>query len=70
MILLVCVFRYDAWCLTLREECSLRVFESRLLRKLFGPKKDEITGDWRRLQNEGFCYLFSPNIIQVIKSRR
>jgi len=64
--LLVVVFRYDTWCLTLREECRLRVCENRLLRKIFGPKKDEITGDWRRLQNEGFYYLFSPNIIQVI----
>jgi hypothetical protein len=61
---------YDTWCLTLGEEHRLRVFENRLLRKIFGPKKDEITRDWRRLQNEGFCYLFSPNIIQVIKSKR
>ena len=46
------------------------MFENKLLRKMFGPKKDEIIGDWKRLQNEGFCYLFSQNIIQVIKSRR
>ena len=64
------MFRCDTWFLTLKEECRLRVFENRLLRKIFGPKKDKITGDWRRLQNEGFCYFFSPNIIQVIKSRR
>jgi len=52
----------------MKEEGRLRVYESRLLRKIFGPKKD--WGDWRRLQNEGFYYLFSPYIIQVIKSRR
>ena len=56
----------ETWSLTLREEPRLSVFENRVLRRIFGPKKDEITGDWRRLQNEGFCYLFSPNIIQVI----
>ena len=69
-VILLVVFRCGNWCLTLREEGRLRVFENRLLRKIFGPKKDEITEDWRRLQNEGFYYLFSPYIIQVIKSRR
>jgi len=69
-IILPVVFRCDTWCLTLKEEGRVRVFESRLLREIFGPKKDEVTGDWRRLQNEGFYYLFSPYIIQVIKSRR
>jgi hypothetical protein len=47
----------------MREECRLRVFENRMVRKILGLKKDEITGDWRRLHNEEFYYLFSPNII-------
>ena len=49
----------------------LRVLENRVLRKIFGPKRDEVTGEWRRLHNEEFNNLyFSPNIIRVIKSRR
>jgi hypothetical protein len=55
----------------LREECRLRVFDNRVLRRIFGPKRDEVTGEWRRLQNEELHALYSsPNIIQVIKSRR
>src|SRR5215470_4129506 len=57
--------------LTLREEQRLRVFENRVLRRIFGPKRDEVTGEWRRLHNEEFNDLYSsPNIIRVIKSRR
>jgi hypothetical protein len=52
----------------LREEYRLRVFENRVLRKIFGPKRDEVTGDWKRLHNEGILDVqSSPNIIQVIK---
>jgi hypothetical protein len=48
----------------------LRVLENRVLRKIFGPKRDEVTGEWRRLHNEEFNNLYSsPNIICVIKSR-
>jgi len=56
----------ETWSLTLREEHRLRVFENRLLRKIFGPRRDEVTGEWRKLN-----ILHSPpNIIRVIKSRR
>jgi hypothetical protein len=55
----------------LREERKLRVFESRVLRKLFGPKRDEVTGYWRKLHNEGLNDLYSsPNIVRVSKSIR
>jgi hypothetical protein len=55
----------------LREECRLRVFENRVLRRIFGPKRDEVTGEWRRLHNKELHALYSsPNIIRVIKSRR
>jgi hypothetical protein len=54
----------------LREECRLRVFENKVLRRIFGPKRDEVTGEWRRLHNEElYALYFSPNI-RVIKSRR
>jgi hypothetical protein len=57
-------------CLT-TEVRRLRVFENRLLMRIFGPKKEEVTGDWRKLHNEGRNNLHSkPNIIRVIKSRR
>jgi hypothetical protein len=57
--------------LTLREECRLRIFENRVLRRIFGPKRDEVTGEWRRLHNkELYVVHFSSNIIRVIKSRR
>jgi len=59
------------WLLTLREECRLRVSENRVLRRIFGPKRDEVTGEWRKLHKEELNYLYSsPNIVWVIKSRR
>jgi len=61
----------ETWSLTLREECRLRVFENRVLRRLFGRKRDEVTGGWRKLHNEELNDLYcSPNIVRVIKSRR
>jgi hypothetical protein len=55
----------------LREERRLRVFENRVLRRIFGPKRDEVTGDWRKLHNEDLNYLYcSPNIVRMITSRR
>jgi hypothetical protein len=55
----------------LREERRLRVFENRVLRRIFGPKRDEVTGEWRKLHNEELNDLYSPpTIVRVIKSRR
>jgi len=57
--------------LTLREEHRLRVFENRVLMRIFGPKRDEVTGEWRKLHNEELNDLYSsPNIVRVIKSKR
>jgi hypothetical protein len=61
----------ETWSLTLREVRRLRVFETSMLRMMFGPKWDEVTGDLRRLHNEELYDLYSsPNIIRVIRSRR
>jgi hypothetical protein len=70
IILPVVLYGCETWSRTLREECRLRVFENRVLR-IFGPKRDEVTGEWRRLHNKELYALYSsPNIIRVIKSRR
>ena len=61
----------ETWSLTLREERRLRVFENRVLRKGFGPKRDEVTGEWKKMHNEELNDLYSlPNIVRVVKSRR
>ena len=60
----------ETWSLTLREKSRLRVFENRILRRIFGPKRDE-NGEWRRLHNEEIHSLYRlPNIVKMIKSRR
>jgi hypothetical protein len=62
--------RCETWCLTLREEHKLRVSESRVLRRIFGPKRDGVTRGWRKLHNEELHNLYSlPSIIRIIKSR-
>jgi hypothetical protein len=67
----VVLYGCETWSLTLREEHRLRVFENRMLRRTFGPKRDEVTGGWRKLHNEELYNLYSaPNIIRMIKSRR
>jgi len=61
----------ETWSLTLREERKLRVFKNMVLRRIFGPRRDEVTWEWRRLHNEQLNDLYcSPNIVRVIKSRR
>jgi len=71
IILPVILYGCETWSLTLREERRLRVFENMVLRRIFGPKRDEVTGKWRKLHNEELNNLYSsPNILRVIKSRR
>jgi hypothetical protein len=67
----VVLYGCETWSLTLKEERRLRVFENRVLRRIFGPKRDEVTGEWRKLHNEERHYLISsPTIVRFIKSRR
>ena len=67
----VVLYGCETWSLTLREKRRLKVFENRVLRRIFGPKRDEVTGEWRKLHNEEPTDLYSsPSIVRVIKSRR
>jgi hypothetical protein len=67
----VVLYGCETWYLTLREEHRLRVFENRVLRRIFGPKRDDVTRDWRKLHNEELHNLYSSlNIIRMYKSRR
>jgi len=71
IILPVVLYGCETWSLTVREERRLRMFENRVLKRVFGPKSDEVTGEWRRLHNKELCELYSlPNIVRVVKSRR
>ncbi|KAJ4445522.1 hypothetical protein ANN_12202 [Periplaneta americana] len=71
VILPVVLYGCETWTLTLREEHRLRVFENKVLRKIFGAKRDKVTGEWRKLHNaELHAFYSSPDIIRNIKSRR
>ena len=64
IVLPIVLYGCETWSLTLREECRLRVFESRVLRKIFGRKRDEVTEEWRKLHNEELNDLYSPNMFE------
>jgi hypothetical protein len=71
VILLVALYGCETCSLTLREEHRLLVFENRVLRKILGPKRDEVPGEWKRLHNEDFSDIyFALNTVQIVKSRR
>jgi len=71
IILLLVLYGCETWSLILSEECRLKVFENRVLRRIFGPKKDEVTGERRKLYNEELNDLYcSTNTVRVIKSKR
>jgi hypothetical protein len=71
IILPVVLYGCETWSLSLREEHRPTVFENRVLRRIFGSKREEVTGEWRRLHNEKLYALYSsPNIIRVMKSRK
>ena len=68
IILPVVLYGCETWSLPLREKCRLRVFENRVLRRIFGCKRNEVTGEWRRLHNNKlYALYFSPNTIRAIK---
>jgi len=70
IILPVVLYGCETWSFTLREERNLRLFENMVLRRIFKPRRDEVTGEWRRLHKEELNDLYSsPNIVWVIKSR-
>ena len=67
LILPVVLYGCETWSLELREEGKLRVFENMVLRRIFGPRRDEVTGEWRRFHNEELNDLYSsPNIVPVV----
>jgi len=71
MILLVALYGCETWSLTLREERKLRVFEIKVLRRIFGPMRDEVRKEWNKLHNKELNDIYSsPNIIMVIKTSR
>ena len=70
-IIVPVLYGCETWSLTLRKERRLRVFENGVLRGIFGPKRDEVTREWRKLHNEELYDLYyTPNMVRVIKSGR
>jgi len=68
IILPVVLYGHETWLLTLREECRLTVSENIVLRRIFGPKRDDVAGEWRKLNNEEVNDLYSlPNILRVLQ---
>jgi len=68
IILPVVLYGCETWSMTLREKRRLRVFENRVLRRILGPKRDEVRGEWRKLHNQELSDLYSlPNIVRVVK---
>jgi hypothetical protein len=71
IILPVVLYGRENWSLTINEEHKLRLFENRVLRRIYGPKRDELIGGWRKLHDEELHNLhFSPNMVRMIKPRR
>jgi hypothetical protein len=71
IIFFLVLYGCETWSLTVREERRLGMYENRVLREIFGPKRDEVTGEWGKLHNEELYDLYcSLNIVWVIKSRR
>jgi hypothetical protein len=71
IIFRIVLYGCETWSLTVTEQRRLKVFENKVLRRIFGLKRDEVTGEWRRLHNKELYALYSsPDIIRVIKSRR
>ena len=71
IILPIVLYGCENWSLTLREERKLRVFENMVLRRIFGPRREDVIGEWRRLHNKELNDLYcSPYIVRVIKWRR
>jgi hypothetical protein len=71
IILPLVLYGCETWSLISRVECRLRVFDNRVLRRVFGPKRDEVTAEWRKLHNEELNDRYSlPNIVRVVKSRK
>jgi hypothetical protein len=67
----VALYGCETWSLTLKEEHGLRIFENRVLRRIFGLERNEVTGGWRKLHNEELHNFYSsPSIIRMIKSKR
>jgi hypothetical protein len=69
IILPIVLYGCETWSLTLRVDRRLRVFENRVLRRVFGPKRDKVTGEWRKLHNELSDLYSLPNSVRVVKSR-